>query len=271
MNFNIFLKEHRTNNLFTTVKDQYINFGGKKNLGISLRHFQQLATGVRVPTELVVDRIFRQVSRKEQKSLLVSFFNSKLPENTKGGIISYLESSLPDSHTNIKGIWDSNKPQMFLSERQIIFLLENPEALKTYFLLSIKKRANLKNLNLSKKLIDEMLLLELIEFENDTLFPTKELLRIPTFQTSSHKTTDLGIQLILKCLDLFIDKRGSAKQKTAFTLQYVPKDMANVIGEQIERLRYLIKSSGIDFDDQSIDHVPILFSAFYKEFLEQEV
>lgn len=266
-----FLKKHKTNNLFTTVKEHYINLGGQKSLGISLRHFQQISSGDRSPTELFIDRLFRQVGKKDQKELLVSYFRSRIPEHGRGGIVDYLESHLPTITPSTKSIWESNKPQMFLAKEQIDFLLQHPLTIKPYFLLSLKNRISIEEFGLEENLVEQMIQLDLIAKKGMEIVPSKELLRIPSFETAAPKMAEAGTNLILKCLDVFIDKRGSPEQKTLFSLQYVPSDVADIIQSQIDHLRSLIRAHATDIDDSTVSQVPILFSTFFRVLDSAEV
>lgn len=269
--FRDYLETHRTNNLIANVKDQYLSLGGQNGLGISLRHFQQLSAGTRLPTEYLVDRMAHQLPKTEYKDLILSYFNCKIENISRSPLLQYLDRELPNSKPDHQSIWSQKKPQMFLSDMQMRFLIDNPNLLKFYFLLSLKKKTSITTTEISSSEQRQLLALDLIEINETEIMPTKDLLRIPTFETSTPASTALGIELIMKALNVFIDKRGSRKQVTGFTLHFVPKDVLPEIDDQINRLRRLVKSYGSDIDASISQQVPIMFSTFMKQLSSEEV
>lgn len=269
--FKDFLELHRTNYGIASVKDQYLNFGGQSVLGISLRHFQQLSAGTRLPTEMFIEKIIGQLPKNEHKPLLLSYFRCKINSPGRSNLVHYLEGELHDLKPMPESIWSQSKPQMFFSEKQMNFLIDNPNLLRFYFLLSLLKKTNRKPCALSDEEQQALQDLDLIEIQEDLIFPTKDLLRIPTYETSTPASTALGIELIIKALEVFIDKRGSNKQITGFTLHFVPTELLPKIDDQIDRLRRFVKSCGTDIDGKNVPKVPIMFSTFMKQLSSEEV
>lgn len=269
--FSDFLENQRALNLSANVKDHYVNLGGQNGLGISLRHFQQVSAGTRLPTEHLVERMAQQLPKSEYKDLIVAYFKCKVENHNRSHLLQFLERELPNSKPEHESIWSQKKPQMFLSDLQMRFLIDNPKLLKFYFLLSLKKKSVVTSTEISSVEQKQLLDLDLIEINENEITPTKDLLRIPTFETSTPTSTALGIELIMKALDVFIDKRGSQKQVTGFTLHFVPKDVLPEINDQIDRLRRLVKSYGSDIDANISQQIPIMFSTFMKQLSSDEV
>jgi hypothetical protein len=269
--FKEFLENHRTHNLIVNVKDQYLNFGGQSGLGISLRHFQQVSAGTRLPTENLIERISNQIPKSEYKALVTAYFKCKLENQCRSNLLQFLDRELPNPKSDHQSIWNQKKPQMFLSDIQMRFLIDNPKLLKFYFLLSLIKQTSNRTHEISLSEQKQLLNLDLIQIDNNEITPTKDLLRIPTFETSNPSSTALGIELIMKALDVFIDKRGSQKQVTGFTLHFVPKEVLPEIDDQIDRLRRLVKSCGSDIDGNISQQIPIMFSTFMKQLTVDEV
>lgn len=269
--FSEFLEDHRAINLIANIKDQYLSFGGQNGLGISLRHFQQLAAGTRMPTEILIDRLANQVPKSDYKKLILSYFRCKLDNPGRSNLIQFLDRELQNPIFDHQSIWSQKKPQMFLSDTQMRFLIDNPRLLRFYFLLSLIKKTSIQTKELSGDEQKQLLNLDLIEIKDDEITPTKDLLRIPTFETSTPSSTVLGIELIMKALEVFIDKRGSQNQVTGFTLHFVPKEVLPEIDDQIDRLRRFVKSCGSDIDGTISHQIPIMFSTFMKQLSVDEV
>jgi len=273
MKFKEFLKEHRKTRGFTTVKDHYESLGGLKKLDTSLRNFQLMASGARQPTEKLLAKLFALSLPEEKKTLVVSFFESNLSNSNEAGeLLSYIEQYLsPAIATESKSVWETSRSHMLLSQEQINFFLENPEALKLHLRLVMFDEEPKGRSSIESKSLTRMEKLGLIKITNNMINPSKELFQIPTFENSGPKLTAKGTDLILKMLDIYLSHEGNSRQAIDLQMQLVSKEMASKIILQMKSFKKWIQSLNVSKHPSGTETVPFLFACFGKELEERDL
>lgn len=261
MNFAEYLQNRQLHQNLTTAAEHYRKLGGKKKLGISVRHFQQISSGMRPPTEHLLSAIFDQVDVNDRRTITTAFFKSVLRGQKEGKLlIEYIENHLtPAIEGTTSSVWDKSKSVTFLNEEQMEFFISQPAALRCYQKVILLDQAKRDEVNLSQSNLEMMLKLGLVAIKNNVITPTNRLFRIPTFENSGASLVRMGSELIEKILGLYVSKEGNPKQEVHLRIQLVTRSAAERISEQFKNLNKWIQSLANDSDPSGPDLVPLIF------------
>ncbi|MBP7843503.1 MAG: hypothetical protein KA116_01690 [Proteobacteria bacterium] len=271
MNFSQFLIERRTQKNIHSSKDHFESLGGEKMLGISLRHFQQIESGKYPPSEKLLVSVFNKTSPSSYRALFLAYFHSTQKENKNAKALSeYLEHHLsPAVDTVAKSVWEEGRPLMYYSEEQLEFFIQNPDALKFHKRLMLFDKVSARKTGIYPSKLKILEQLELITIKDDTIYPSRTLYRIPTYENSGPRQTSKGADYIKKHLEVYLSKEGAPNQVLAQAMQLVSPSVAKRILEQMESFKKWVQSTASDETDET--KVPLIFIGFAKALDRKEL
>ncbi len=275
MNFAGFLEQRRKNLNLSTVKAHYEELGGFEKLGITVRHFQQISSGARPPTDRFLAVLLGQIGANEKKVAVLAYFHSTLEKcpDERSALLEYLEQYLfPAMDQEKKSIWqDSRQRQMMFSEEQLKYLASNAEALRLHQRISLFDRVEKEGCRVPAATQERMADLDLIRIDEKELLPSTDLYRIPTFENSGPRAVALGTDYILKFLDIFVSREGSPRQELHCTMQLIDEAHLPRIIEQVRNLKHWIQSLSSSTQSEKAVRIPLLFAGLAKGLDKREL
>lgn len=274
MNFSQYLKKRQLDFGYRTIKEHFEALGGKTELGMTVRYFQQIVNDERPPTERVLSSIFEQTQSTEKKLLVVAYFKSTLHLKEKSNsLVKYLEGHLSHAiETPSKGFWKSKITPEILNEDQMNLLIEDRDAFKSYnkILLYEKLPVSIFNQSTVKRLITS----NLVKVNGKLVEPFSRYMIFPSIKNSDHYLTSLGTKCMLKAIDTFISKEGHPRQRVETFSFLIPKDVSEKILSEIGNFLEWAKSLAKEAPNQNVDNkevVPFFISIFGKELEERDL
>lgn len=272
MKFHEFLTGLRTNKNVVSVKDQFDLLGGEKKLKVSLRHFQGVAAGERMPSEEILLAVFGIISGSEQKACITAYFESVLEKQKTNRelFLEYLDQHLsPGVESETKSIWETGPTHMIYSDEQLDFLTKNPDALRLHRKALLFDKVPLTEVRLPKAKLDQLIELGLTQIENNFVLPSRQTYRLPNYDNSSPRSVAHATDYILAHLHNFISREGSPKQTLGYAMQNVKKKTAVAIVKQMESFKKWVQSQATK--EEGPDIVPLIFVGLAKELEKKEI
>jgi hypothetical protein len=270
-NFSSFLRQRATNKPCASARQRFESLGGSSTLRVSLRQYQHLEGNRQPPSASVLVELFKQVTGTEKKDLIISFFNSYFEhqDTDVSPIAEYLKQYLhPQMDSNSETIWGRGRNTVMYSDEQLLFLTENAAALRLHSQLFLLGEVPRADVSLTEAQLLKMQELSLVEIRNESIFPTHETYRIPTYENSNSRSVSYGTNLILRKLDLLAAREGNPGQRLFCTTMNVKKHMVESIFNQLESLLSWIQTLAIN--DASSETTPLFFLTFGKRLTKMD-
>jgi hypothetical protein len=268
MNFSSFLKQSKIRRSIRNSKEHYLFFDSHKELGISLRHFQDIESGKHPPSEQVFLVIYNKTEDLYKKDCILSFFETVLAGLDSNNLIDFLKTNLklpiPDDK---KKYWDSKLDSYKdYTKEQLEFLSKNEEALRLHkrLLLYDSSKVPLSSVNIDESLIKKMVQLKLISISKNYIKINHSYCRVPRAETSSPTTVTKATDFILEHIPTFISKEGSPNQGLFYVSQLMDHDSAMKIIETQKIFKNELHTLAIDTDKEVNNIVPFVFVSFCK-------
>jgi len=273
MNFSEFLQDRKAQKNIASSKAHYLDLGGKPELGISLRHFQQIETGRYPPSEKLLLAVFNSTGRGDRHTLINSYFASVFSKTaTAAELLNYLSQHVsPAIEHSSRNVWDTPVPLMFYSEEQMDYLLNNPDAMRFHHRVLLYEQVSLREAGLFPSKMEDLENLGLIRVEGGEAVAGRTLFRIPTYQNSGPRLAAKGAQFIRKHVENYASDEGSSNQVMAAAMHRVTPAVAKRILTQVETLKKWIQSTAVDEPQQSGTEIPLVFVGFAKALEEREL
>jgi hypothetical protein len=263
MNFSEYLKKIKLQYDPITTKDFFLKLGGAKELGISLPYFQQIENGSRPPSQLLFSKLFKNFHQNERRDLVIAYIKSTVDDNAE--IVSHLEKYLSFSQTDEPSTWDQEESLSY-NDSQLELLISNSQILQTYIKVLLTEKVKASETSCSKKDIQKLVDSGLIEVNGQNINPSGTAYILPNIDNCQKvRLRRLGSEYVLKVLDIFLDRDGSKNQELRFGVQFVNKNIANQILEEIRNLRNRFFSLATTNSDPT-DKVPVVFVGYAKIF-----
>jgi hypothetical protein len=268
MNFSFFLKQSRIRRAIKNSKEHYLYFGAQKELGISLRHFQDIESGKHHPSEQVFLEIYNKTEDLYKKDCIVAFFETVTSGLNNNDLIDFVKTNLklpiPDDK---KKYWDSKLDSYRdYTKEQLEFLSKNDEALRLHkrLLLYDSRKVALDSINLDRDLIKKMVQLKLVSISKNFIKINHSYCRVPRAETSNPTTVSKATDFILEHIPTFISKEGSINQGLFYVSQLMDHDSAMKIIETQKTFKNELHTLASDSDSESKNVVPFVFVTFCK-------
>lgn len=267
MNFSTFLKERRSRLTLRSSKEHYEELGGKPQLGIELRQFQQIESGKYPPSEKVLVGLFDKTPSSQRHTLLKAYFRSVLV-GMKGAktLNEFLDTSLsPGVDTEEAGVWEADgeaRPRRIYSEEQLDFLINNPDAMRLHKKLTLYEVWEESEAQTTTTKINELEKLDLLRREDGKLYPSNTLYRLPNYENSGPGPVARSYKYIQSQVNLYSSKEGAKNQELGYGMQLVTPEVAQTIVEQMNAFKRWVQSNASSKTDDSV--VPLIFVGFTK-------
>lgn len=261
MTFTDFLKNLKKIRNIATTKELYSDLGGSESLGISLPYFQQIESGVRPPSSLLFSSLFRIVSQSEKRALIIAYIESSVDQS--GDITNFLNKYLKFPELETPSKWDQSSSLSY-SDQQLNELLSDSDALRTYIKILLLESCELSSFKKREDILIKLKNLNLIEIKKGKVFPYGIAYLLPTLESDSKtRSRRLGSEYVLEILDLFLEREGTSNQELRYGLQFVDKQSALQILEEVKALRNRFFSMATT-DPDLTKKVPAIFVGFAK-------
>ncbi len=267
MNFSTFLKERRNRLKLRSSKEHYEELGGKAQLGIELRQFQQIESGKYPPSEKVLVGLFQKTPSSQRHTLMKAYFRSVLT-GMKGAksLNDFLDTSLsPGIDSEEASVWEAEaevRPRRIYSEEQLDFLIKNADAMRLHKKLTLYEVWEESNAQTAKAKIDELERLDLLRREDGKLYPSNTLYRLPNYENSGPGPVAHSYKYIQGQVDLYASKEGAKNQELGYGMQLVTPEVAQTIVAQMNSFKRWVQSNASSKTDDSV--VPLIFVGFTK-------
>jgi hypothetical protein len=263
MKFNLLVKEIMEENNILTYKSLREALTSKHNLTISIRHFQTICSGNSPPTPSLITALFSFSQDHFRKKIIASFiFEQFASEPNSDEVINFINDYLKDSIPLPKqALFKKNNTENIYNTDQLEYLLNNSTALKLYHKILLKDEIK-RPTNISERIIENLVNLELVKTKGEYLLPRNQLMLIPSRKNSDQVLTSIGIKFLLKIVDLYLVNGDIKNQIVEGAILTVPKSLANPLLEEFESFyRNLKKVTTASNDKESI---PLAFSGFMR-------
>lgn len=275
MTFSNFLKERRARLGLRSSKEHYEELGSKAVLGVELRQFQQIESGKYPPSEKILVGLFSRTSASQRHVLIKAYFKSVLT-GMKGApeLINFLDTSVfPGIDEEEENVWSSNdstpQKRLIYSEEQLGYLIDNPDAMRLHKRLTLYEVWPEESAQLSTAKIDELEKLDLLRREDDKLFPSRTLYRLPNYENSGPGPVSKAYEYIHKQVDMYSSKEGAQNQELGYGMQLVTPEVAQTIVDQMNSFKRWVQSNASAKTDDSV--VPLIFVGFAKWLEPREI
>jgi len=262
MNFSEYLQNRQEHLKLKSAAEHYRYLGGKKKLGIGVRYFQQISSGVKHPTAHLLAAIFDQVDTNDKRIIIVAFFRAIFnpPNKAQNLLLDYIENHLtPAIEGATSSVWDKSNVFTFLNDEQLEFLNSQPAALRCYQKTTLLEKVKKTDLNISELLLEKLISLKLLTTHSDMIIPTNNTFRIPTYANSGSSLVRAGNDLISKILSLYFARDGHPNQEVHFRIQLVTKTAGERILEQLRNFNKWVQSLATEADPDEKDLIPVIF------------
>ncbi len=267
MNFSTFLKERRSRLKLRSSKEHYEELGGKAQLGIELRQFQQIESGKYPPSEKVLVGLFQKTPSSQRHTLFRSYFRSVLLGMKGAKILNdFLETSLsPGIDSEEAGVWEAGnqeRPRRIYTEEQLNYLIENPDAMRLHKKLTLYEVWEESDAQIPSKKVDDLEGMDLLRRENGKLYPSNTLYRLPNYENSGPGPVSRAYKYIQTQVNLYASREGADNQELGYGMQLVTPEVAKTIVEQMNAFKRWVQSNASSKTDDSV--VPLIFVGFTK-------
>lgn len=278
MDFAEFLRRLQSDHKIRKVADFYEKLGGKKKLDVEERTFRAILSGKLPPTLKFFIKIFNQLDGAILKEAVESFLNSAVPESENKRIKTFVRDSLPILDTEeTKGLFESSKDKMTLTESQLKFLSANREAMRLFHRLTLDDVILYADLNSPDK-INAAKLLEahgLAKRRADgALLAPAEAVMLPN-RDAGRQPYKFANRYILQHIDAYLTD-DKDNERICYSMQYVPRTVYKTLLDETEAHKKRVQKLAATIDDLKKDpnkdfHVPILLVSYMKRIQNDEL
>ncbi|MCB0365484.1 MAG: hypothetical protein H6624_19585 [Bdellovibrionaceae bacterium] len=275
MNLADFLISWRTNSGFDSATKFFNHLGGEGDLGISLRHYQQIESGQRTPSFKLFALLFGRMDDGLKRDALLAMFRTTFDLYEQGDynegqqVIRFLEQNLlsirPKKST---GLWQLKGNTSIYSDRQLKYLTENEEAFllfKKVLLFGEVDRFEVDD----ESLVKNLQTLELIQVTNKKIKRFGRVYRIPSVINSRPRSVAKGTDFIMRHMSSYVSREGTDNQALCSAMQLVPSWAADQVLDRLNQFKDWVQSLAATRVDEEC--VPFVFVGFAKKLERREM
>jgi len=239
---------------------------------VSIRQFQNLASGKFLPTPEIVSRVFNKEDAANRHLLIRAYFESHLPDvKVHEDLLNYLRMHLSQAIETGKFDWDKMDHHIY-SESQLSTLINHSDSFRLWRRLLLFERFRKDDPTIHPDSLKHLLQAELVKSQGNIIRPSSSMFRIPRYGNAAPKVIAKTSEFILKHLENFVSLEGSERQELSFFMQLVTPEMSKLIRQQLHGfLKWAQSHVILDPEHHDGPVVPLVSVVFAKELFEQEM
>jgi len=263
--FSGFLHKYGDLEKASSCKALFELFGGQTGLGITLRNFQHVYNGEISPSPKVFRAIFGKIKPHHYKNAFLAFTKSLLGSDDENTIkiLKFLDIHLS---TPIDVEQDDASPALpapkreVYTEEQLNVLTKNLPIQRLYHKLILRDFLKSEDIRNREAEVAQLVKINLARVEGQEVHCPHIFRKVPNVDDSPTPLVASASDYVTSLINNYLVKTGDSSQELCFTLQMIPKELAEVLKEQTRAFKQWTMTARSDDPENSVPFVHVSFS-----------